>query len=158
MPSRRELIQMSAEEIRAYLRTQPRLIVTSNGPSGFPHPVPMNFALDDQDRIYITTFRKSQKVKNFERDPRAALLVESGALYAELKSVIVYANADIIDEPATIRETARGLHWTLASSPTAQARASVAEQIDDSFAKRVIIRFTPQKYVSWDHNKLRGAY
>jgi nitroimidazol reductase NimA-like FMN-containing flavoprotein (pyridoxamine 5'-phosphate oxidase superfamily) len=85
MPARRDLIEMTPEEIRAYLLSQRRLIIVSNGPDGFPHPMPMNFIIDEQDRYLITTFRKSQKVKNFERDPKAALLVESGLAYDEMK-------------------------------------------------------------------------
>jgi nitroimidazol reductase NimA-like FMN-containing flavoprotein (pyridoxamine 5'-phosphate oxidase superfamily) len=86
MPSRRDNIRMSDEEIRAYLKDHSRIILVTNGPDGLPHPVPMNYGLDDQDRILITSFRKSQKVRNLERDPRASLLVESGETYADLKS------------------------------------------------------------------------
>jgi nitroimidazol reductase NimA-like FMN-containing flavoprotein (pyridoxamine 5'-phosphate oxidase superfamily) len=156
MPSRRDLIRMTPEEIRSYLRSQPRIIVVSNGPDGLPHPVPMNFALDDADRIIITTFRKSQKVKNLERDPRATLLVESGIAYAELKSVMAYARAEIIDDPTHIREAVRALHWT--TPLPVSADPVIQGQITESFAKRVIVRFSPFKYVSWDHSKLGGRY
>lgn len=156
MPSRRELIAMTPAEISAYLRSQPRIIVITNGPDGMPHPMPMNFALDDQERIVMTTFRKSQKVKNLERDPRASLLVESGTVYTELKSVIAYANAEIIDDPVNIRERLRGLHWT--TPPPVDQDSGVDRQITDTFAKRVILRFTPFSYVSWDHGKLGGKY
>lgn len=155
MPSRREQIQMSPEEIGAYLRAQPRMIVVSNGPGGMPHPVPMNFAIDESERVLITTFRKSQKVKNLERDPRATLLVESGASYADFKSVIVYADAEIIDEPATIRDAVRKMRWSVGEAVRPEA---AEQQITDSFAKRVLVRFTPFKYVSWDHAKLGGKH
>jgi nitroimidazol reductase NimA-like FMN-containing flavoprotein (pyridoxamine 5'-phosphate oxidase superfamily) len=157
MPSRRDQIRMSPAEIRAYLLSQPRMIVVTNGLDGLPHPVPMNFALDDADRILITTFRKSQKVRNLERDPRAALLVESGHAYADIKSVIAYADAEIIDDPVRIRETVRGLRWTVGTSPITPG-SEMEGQIDESFAKRVIVRFTPFRYVSWDHAKLGGHY
>lgn len=146
---------MSAEEIRAYLRSQPRLIVVSNGPAGYPHPVPMNFALDEHDRPLILTFRKSQKVRNFERDPRAALLVESGLVYHELKSVMIYATAEIIDDRAEF-EAARA-----SFAEKVQTRVITAEeqaQVQATMAKRVIVRFTPQRYISWDHSKLQGRY
>jgi len=146
---------MSPEEIRVYLRSQPRMIVVSNGPGGMPHPMPMNVALDESERIPITTFRKSQKVKNLERDPRATLLVESGDTYADFKSVIAYANAEIIDAPATIRQAVRKMRWSVGES----VRPTAAEQqITESFEKRVMVRFTPFKYVSWDHRKLGGKY
>lgn len=155
MPSRRDQIAMSPDEIRAYLRSQPRLIVVSNGPGGYPHPVPMNFAVDDLDRLLILTFRKSQKVKNLERDPRAALLVESGLTYQELKSVMIYASAEII-EPGAEFEAAKaafaGKVQTGALTSEVQAQASA------TMPKRVAVRFTPQRTISWDHAKLQGQY
>ena len=35
---------------------------------------------------------------------------------------------------------------------------AIERQISESFAKRVIVRFTPFNYVSWDHSKLGGHY
>jgi hypothetical protein len=48
------------------------------------------------------------------------------------------------------------LHWT---TPSPVARDSgVDQQISETFAKRVILRFTPFATVSWDHGKLGGKY
>lgn len=158
MPSRRSDIEMSMDEIRAYLRDQERLILVSNGHNGFPHPMPMNFLFDDQDRYVVTTFRKSQKVKNIERDPRCALLVESGSAYSELKSVLAYADAEVVDVP---EETAK----VMAALALKEARRGGMELSDDAKAqaiasapKRVIIRYKPAEYISWDHTKLGGKY
>ena len=46
MPSRRDLIRMSRKEIAAYLAKHSRIILVSNGPDGFPHPMPMNYGID----------------------------------------------------------------------------------------------------------------
>src|SRR5687768_3622687 len=98
MPSRRDLIRMTPEELDAYLRAQRRIIIVSNGAGGLPHPTPMNYGVDAQGRVIITTFGKSQKVRNIERDPRATLLVESGETYAELKSAILYCDVEILTD------------------------------------------------------------
>jgi nitroimidazol reductase NimA-like FMN-containing flavoprotein (pyridoxamine 5'-phosphate oxidase superfamily) len=156
MPSRRKLIAMTLEEIRVYLASQPRLIVVSNGPNGLPHPVPMNFITDEKDRFIVTSFRDSQKVRNLERDPRAALLVESGFAYEELKSVIAYANAEIITDPELMHQNMRRMGGK--EQPRIIPGSPMAAQIRASLAKRVVIRFTPFKYVSWDHSKLGGLY
>jgi nitroimidazol reductase NimA-like FMN-containing flavoprotein (pyridoxamine 5'-phosphate oxidase superfamily) len=156
MPSRREQISMTPAEVRAYLEAQRRIIIVTNGPEGLPHPVPMNYGLDDQGRILITSFRKSQKVKNLERDLRATLLVESGSTYGELKSVIAYCSAEMIDDPALVPELMR----TIRVDKTAAASLSPAmdQQVRASIAKRVIVRFTPFRIVSWDHAKLGKHY
>lgn len=153
MPSRRHLIAMSADEVRAYLRVQKRLIVVSNGLRGFPHPVPMNFAIDEQDRLLVMTFRKSQKVRNLHRDPKVALLVESGEDYSELKAVMIYATADIIDHGPEFERA-----WSaFTDRPQGEGSMSGA-QLRAALVKRVIIRFTPERIVSWDHAKLEGHY
>jgi len=156
MPSRRELIRMTDGEIRRYLEGQRRIILITNGPDGLPHPVPMNYGLDDAGRILITSFSKSQKVKNLERDPRATLLVESGVRYQELQAVIVYADAEIVRDIDAIRQ---GMSLMRADSAlTAGMSAAMDEQIRESLAKRVLLRFTPFRFVSWDHGKLGDKY
>lgn len=156
MPSRRETIRMTPAEIRRYLQGQSRIILVTNGPDGLPHPVPMNYGLDDEGRILITSFRKSQKVRNLERDPRAALLVESGERYSDLKSVIAYADAEIIDTFVEVAELMARISADaiLAGSITGQR----SEQVRASIAKRVVLRFRPFRYVSWDHARLGGLY
>ena len=37
--------------------------------------MPMWFAVDEDDQILMTTFRKSQKVLNIQKDRKVALLV-----------------------------------------------------------------------------------
>jgi len=156
MPSRRELIRMTAGEERSYLESRRRIILVTNGPDGLPHPVPMNYGLDPQGRVLITSFRKSQKVRNLERDPRATLLVESGEAYAELKAVIAYCDVEILTEPAAI---AQGMSRIRADEQLAGSISSgMNEQVRASLAKRVILRFTPFRTVSWDHAKLAGFY
>ncbi|MBT5793136.1 MAG: pyridoxamine 5'-phosphate oxidase, partial [Gammaproteobacteria bacterium] len=87
--SRRDQIKMTDDEIGSYLKNSRTIILVSNGKNGFPHPMPMWYAVDDQNVVYMTTFRKSQKINNLKKDPRVALLVESGDVYQELKSVLI---------------------------------------------------------------------
>ena len=156
MPSRRDAIRMTDEEVRAYLQTQRRIILVTNGPHGLPHPVPMNYGIGDAGRILISSFRKSQKVRNLERDPRATLLVESGVRYNELKSVMAYCDAEILGDPDEVRALMAVIRAREPLSETASE--TVAEQVEASIAKRVILRFTPFRIISWDHAKLGDRY
>ena len=156
MPSRRELIAMSPAEVASYLASQQRLIVVSNGPGGFPHPMPMNFGIDESGRLVILTFAKSQKVRNLERDPRASLLVESGGSYHELKSVIIYAIAEIIPQGPEF-ELCREA-FARKSQTVAGPGSTIKPQVDSTMSKRVAVRFTPEHTISWDHAKLGDKY
>jgi PPOX class probable F420-dependent enzyme len=156
LPSRREMIAMSPEELRAYLASQRRIFLITNGANGLPHPMPMNYGVDGEGRIVIATFRKSQKVRNLERDPRATLLVESGDAYRELKSAVLYCAVEIIGD-------AEGVAANMAlirvdSAMAGSLSEAISEQVRATMAKRVVLRFTPFRVMSWDHGKLGGAY
>lgn len=156
MPSRREQITMTDDEVRAYLQAQRRIILVTNGAGGMPHPVPMNYGLDLEGRIILTAFRKSQKVKNLERDPRATLLVEGGEAYGELRGVIAWCDAEILYEP---EDVARNMALVRAEPATAESISGTRnEQVRASISKRVILRFTPFRTASWDHARLGSLY
>lgn len=158
MPSRRDLIRMSDAETREYLRTSKTMTIISIGPGGYPHPMPMWFAVDDDGTVRMTTFRKSQKVLNLQRDPRVSLLVESGGGdYSQLRGVVIYGRARVVDDLEEVKKTLRRVSGADAlGDPSAQKAADAA--IGKTAAKRVAILIRPEKTVSWDHRKLGGAY
>src|SRR5262245_39937088 len=157
MPSRREQIRMSEEETRSFLRAQKTMTINSIGPGGYPHPMPMWFAVDDDGTVRMTTFRKSQKVLNIRRDPRVSLLVEAGEEYDELRGVVIYGKAEVVDDLEVVKETLRRISGvgTLAD-PAAQKGADAV--IGRTAAKRVAILVRPERIVSWDHRRLGGTY
>lgn len=157
MPSRRELIQLTDEEIRDYLSTEKTLIIVSNGPNGYPHAMPMWFWTDGAGCLYCSTFGKSQKVMNWRRDPKATLLVESGEEYAKLKGVLIYATTEIIDDPERVVDTLVAVNAG-DRELDAEERAKLRETVAPRAHKRVLLKFTPERYVTWDHAKLGGRY
>ena len=157
MPSRRELIRLTEAEIKAYLVEQKTLIIISNGLDGYPHAMPMWFYADDAGCLYCSTFRKSQKVLNFRRDPKATLLVESGEEYAQLKSVLIYATVEIVDEFDAVCDALVKINTKGAQVDAAQVEA-LRSGVAKTAEKRVILKFHPDRYVSWDHSKLGGKY
>jgi nitroimidazol reductase NimA-like FMN-containing flavoprotein (pyridoxamine 5'-phosphate oxidase superfamily) len=156
MPSRRDLIRMSDGEIRKYLETQRQVVLVTNGPGGMPHPVPMEYGLEADGSIVVSSFRKGQKILNIERDPRATLLFESGTQYQQLKGVIAYCEAQIIRDPETVRNVMRLVRPSNALA--ASMSQEMSAQVQASSLKRVAIRCKPLRFVTWDHGKLPGVY
>lgn len=157
MPSKRKLIAMTSAEIVACLNASKTLIIVGNGPGGYPHAMPMWFARGDDGCLYCTTFRKSQKVLNWRRDPKATLLVESGEEYATLKGVMIRARCEVVDDADAVRDTLAAINARdrrLSSDERGQLRELIGAGAD----KRVVLKFTPRRYVSWDHGKLGGRY
>ena len=155
--SRRGLITMEDAEVDAFLRSNKTMILVSNGHNGHPHPMPMWFGIEDGGTIVMTTFRKSQKVNNIRNDPRVTLLVEAGLEYNELKSVMIYANAEVIDDLTETTNVMLGLAKGRGEVSDAQMEAARAN-MERTASKRVVLRMTPTTVVSWDHSKLGGKY
>lgn len=163
MPSRREMIQLSDTEIAEFMETSKTVILVSNGRDGYPHPMPMWFYFEPPGSaaaagaLYCTTFARSQKVANLERDPRATLLVESGEEYAELKGVVVYARAAVLADRDAVVDTLVKIHTKGRDVAPAEVEALVGA-VSGTAAKRVVLKFTAERYLSWDHAKLGGRY
>ena len=65
--------------------------------------MPMWFGIEPDGAIVMTTFTKSQKIRNLERDPRVSLLVEAGEEYAELQGVVIYGEAELVPRTERVR-------------------------------------------------------
>lgn len=155
--SRRSNIVMTDDEINAYLRSAKTMTLVSNGKDGFPHPMPMWFALDDDNTVYMTTFRKSQKVKNLQRNPKVTLMVESGEQYQQLKGLIIHAEVEFLDDV----DAARDIMFRVSvqrGDANADDETQVKSGMQRSAEKRIGMKFKPQRVVSWDHGKLGGVY
>ncbi len=163
--SRRGQITLSPVEQAELLADERVVIVSSHGPRGWPHSMPMWFTvrkpLKEAHRdgppgeIWIWTYAKSQKVKNLERDPRATLQIEDGVQYDELRGVMMECDAELDRDPARVAEYGLALFTRYgADPPPPEVREMVAKQAE----KRVGLRFRPTRTVSWDHRKLGGTY
>src|SRR5262245_24446370 len=148
MPSRRNSIELTVEETRAFLDASKTVIIVSNGIGGYPHPMPMWFCVDDAGVVRCTTFSKSQKVLNYQRDPRATLLVETGTEYAKLKGVVVYAQCQIETNTGAVVDTLVNIN-SRGRTLTQAERQALAGAVAQTAAKRVVLAFHPEKYVSW---------
>ena len=155
--SRRNQIQLSEVEITEYLSSSRTMILVSNGKDGHPHPMPMWFAVDIDNCIYMTTFRKSQKINNLRKDPRATLLIESGDAYEELKGLVVYTDVEFIEDVESIRHILEQI--TLQRSEIQKSdNKDISQGMLKTAEKRIGLKFTLTKILSWDHSKLDGVY
>ena len=154
MPSRRSEIQLNADEQADLLQQSQTMIVVTNGPDGFPHPMPMWFYADSSNICFCTTFRKSQKVLNLSRDPRASLLFESGQEYSQLKGLVIKTIVEIIDDYDVVVDTLRTIRQR---TPALRLTESMEATLIRSASKRVVLKFVPINYISWDHRKLPNS-
>jgi PPOX class probable F420-dependent enzyme len=160
MPSRRDVVAMTQDELADFLEEGRTLVVATVGRDGRPHLTALWYVMRGEEP-WIFTYARSQKVKNLERVPLATLMVESGTEYAELRGATIYADAELVRDPAEVGNVAeelfaryegRAARGTDGIPP--ETRAAVRERA----AKRVAVRFRPTRVISWDHAKLGGTY
>jgi PPOX class probable F420-dependent enzyme len=155
LPSRRDQIKLSPEDVAAFLDTERVMNVATNGPDGWPHVTALWYVMRGTDP-WTWTYAKSQKVRNLERDDRATTLVESGNEYAELKGVMLRTRAHIERDIDRILEFAAELFAKYQGADS--VNDDMREVLRGQAAKRVAIRFEVVETVSWDHSKLGGTY
>jgi PPOX class probable F420-dependent enzyme len=150
--NQRSRVRMSDDEVSAYLHDHTGTIVMSTilG-DGSIHSVAMWYGFVG-DKIGVTTKSKSQKVRNLLRDPRMTLLVESGQAYDELMGVELVGSAEVIDDPATLREIVQSLRRRRGGPQVGEISEA---ELQASIHNRVAIVHTAQRVVSWDHRKLQ---
>src|SRR5262245_41973071 len=154
--NRRTQIELTPEQQRDYLNTAHTIILGTNGRKGHPQLTAMWYVNDPDGTIWMTTFAKSQKTKNLERDPRVTLLIESGRTYPELKGLMITARTEIIPDVERVLDMLERVNVKYNGlEPSAELRAALRGQA----SKRVLLKFMPVKVASWDHSKLgAGVY
>jgi PPOX class probable F420-dependent enzyme len=150
MASRRDQIRMSDDELRAFLEEQMVMTLGTIGPNGRPHLMALWYV---PDGLGMTgwTYAKSQKAKNLERDPHATIQVETGVQYQELRGVMMECDVELDRQ-------AKPYGLALFERYAGTLDKSVTAMVEKQAPKRVGLRFTPTRIVSWDHSKLGGAY
>ena len=131
---------MSPEEIAAYL-AQPLIadFVTLRA-DGSPHVAPVWYEYAD-GKFLVFTSRKFQRVRNLERDNRAAVSVPTpGAPYAY---VVAEGRATVTREG--VAEVARSITARY-SGDAAEVEAFLAETLDED---SVVVVLTPHRVMSW---------
>jgi PPOX class probable F420-dependent enzyme len=154
MPSRRDQITMTDEELRAFLAEQTVMQCATVGPSGRPHMVPLWY-LPAAGELRGWTYAKSQKAQNLRRDPRATIGIEDGVQYHELRGVMFECDVELEHDTERVADFGVALFERYGGGELdPEARAMVLKQAP----KRVGLRFLPTRTVTWDHSKLGGSY
>src|SRR5258706_6191718 len=154
--NRRALIALTPDEQRQFLAEGHTMILGTNGPKGHPQLTAMWYVNDGIDVIWMTSFAKSQKTRNLERDPRVTLLVEAGRTYPELKGLMITATATVVRDVERVLDMLERVNVKYNGlEPSKELRDALRGQA----SKRVLLKLTPTKTSSWDHAKLAsGVY
>lgn len=152
MGKQRGEIAMADDEVREFLSAAGNLLVALYGPDGYPDITPMWFVLGD-DRIWMRTYARSQKVLNARRDPRCCALLETGQRYLELRGVQITGDLELLDDLDRICWVAARLLVRYEGVDPEHIPALEAAYRDKA-PKQVAMSLPLDRVVSWDHRKL----
>lgn len=147
------MIALTAAEQADFLARTRTIVLSTIDQRGYPHSVAMWYAMDDGCCL-MTTYAKSQKTRNIERNPKVALMAETGDTYDTLKGVLIRGRAELIrDVEACVGVLTRVHQKMMGAMPE-----GIDEALRAQARKRVVIKVIPERVSSWDHSKLGGTY
>jgi general stress protein 26 len=143
---------MSDQEVAAFLEECKVVVCATAGVRGWPHVMPLYY-VPRQGQIWGSTYAKSQKARNLERDDRATLQLEAGDQYHELRGVMIEAHTVIHRDLETVVQLGREIYERY-------GMGALGDEFMDRVqaAKRIGLQFVPVRVASWDHRKLGGTY
>lgn len=146
---RGRVIAMSAEELDGFLGEQRTCRLATTGPDG-PHVAPVWFVWDGQ-ALWVYSLTRSQRWANLTRDPRAAVVVDDGHHYHELRGAEIEGQATVVGPvPRAGHEDAP----ELAEPERLMAAKYFGAQGMTHDGRHAWLRITPRKLVTWDFRKL----
>ena len=147
--NQRKQIEMTDDEVAAYLESSRTATMATVGATGQPHLVAMWFGVIDGE-IWFETKAKSQKAVNLKRDPRITVLVEDGETYDSLRGVAIEGTAEIVEDPDAIWAVGVNV-WERYNGPYSE---EVRPLVEFMLHNRVAVRVRTDRVRSWDHRKL----
>jgi len=151
MPSGRDSVRLTDEELEDFLGSNIKVQVATNGPDGHPHLATLFYVMVD-GQLFFWTYGKSQKIQNLRRDPRITCLVEDGEDYFELRGATVFGKARLIEDYDQLVDLGGRVARAMAQG---QDLGDLGDQIVAQQArKRVGVIVEPEKIASWDHRKM----
>jgi PPOX class probable F420-dependent enzyme len=145
-------IMMTPGELDAFLTGQRTCRVATVSADGSPHVSALWFVWDGTS-LWLYSVVRSKRWADLRRDPRVAVVVDTGEEYEQLRGVELSGTVDFVGEVPRTGE----LHAELDLPETLFARKyfGLEEMVHDG--RHAWLRLTPRKTVSWDFRKLGSS-
>ena len=140
-------IAMAKEELDEFLAAERTCRVATTGPNG-PHNTPLWFVWDGE-AMWFTSLVRSQRWTDMERDPRVAVIVDTGHEYGELRGAELRGKVEPVGEaPRTGEPNAE-----LEKIESLIAAKYFGGQFGHD-GRHAWLKLVPEKISSWDFRKI----
>ncbi|WP_151772057.1 pyridoxamine 5'-phosphate oxidase family protein [Streptomyces abyssomicinicus] len=142
-------IMMTAEELDAFLSTGRTCRVATVSPDGAPHVSALWFVWDGFS-LWLYSLTRSRRWADLRKDPRVAVVVDSGEEYGQLRGAELSGTAEFVGEVPRTGEPCPELD--VVETLFARKYFGLEELPHDH--RHAWIRLTPQAVASWDFRKI----
>ncbi|MEV5697217.1 pyridoxamine 5'-phosphate oxidase family protein [Streptomyces anthocyanicus] len=142
-------IMMTSGELETFLTTQRTCRVATVSADGAPHVSTLWFVWDGAS-MWLYSVVRSRRWADLRRDPRVAIVVDTGEEYDELRGVELSGRVAFVGEAPRTGELCAELDFP----ETLFARKNFGVQEMPHDGRHAWLRLTPEKVVSWDFRKL----
>lgn len=143
---------MTPGEVDAFLTTQRTCRVATVSAGGAPHVSALWF-LWDGTALWLYSVVRSRRFADLRRDPRVAVVVDTGEEYGQLRGVELSGTVEFVGEVPRTGE----LCAELDAVETLFARKNFGLDAIPHDGRHAWVRLRPEKVVSWDFRKLGDA-
>ncbi|MGW3422297.1 pyridoxamine 5'-phosphate oxidase family protein [Streptomyces phaeochromogenes] len=142
-------IMMTPDELDEFLTTQRTCRVATVSADGAPHVSTLWFLWDGKS-LWLYSITRSKRWADLRRDPRVAVVVDTGEGYDELRGVELSGTVEFIGEAPRTGEP----HPELDSVERLFARKNFGLDEMPHDGRHAWTRLTPEATASWDFRKL----
>ncbi|MFF3486701.1 pyridoxamine 5'-phosphate oxidase family protein [Streptomyces sp. NPDC002701] len=142
-------IMMTPEELDEFLTTQRTCRVATVSADGAPHVSTLWFAWDGKS-LWLYSITRSKRWADLRRDPRVAVVVDTGEEYGELRGVELSGSVEVVGEVPRTGEPCPELDAV--ERLFARKNFGIEELPHDG--RHAWLRLTPEATASWDFRKL----
>ncbi|MHB8513030.1 MAG: pyridoxamine 5'-phosphate oxidase family protein [Actinomycetota bacterium] len=145
MPIPREKLRLTPSEIDDLLRSERTARVGTTSSDGYPHVMPMWFVWDGA-ALWINSLIRSRRTRDFEHGSKAAVCIDTGIEYGELRGAVLYGVFENGESHASITDIRRSFgekYWNGIEIPALRSHTW--------------LRLVPERIVSWDFRKIASA-
>ncbi len=142
-------IMMTPGELDAFLTTQRTCRVATVSAEGAPH-VSALWYLWDGSALWLYSVVRSKRWTQLRRDPRVAIVIDTGEEYESLRGVELSGAVEFVGEAPRTGE----LCAELDAVETLFARKNFGLDAMPHDGRHAWVRLRPDKIVSWDFRKL----
>jgi nitroimidazol reductase NimA-like FMN-containing flavoprotein (pyridoxamine 5'-phosphate oxidase superfamily) len=142
VPIPRERLRLNPEELEELLAAERTARVATSGPDGWPHVIPMWFVWRD-GTLWVNSLIRSRRTRDIQHGSPAAVCIDSGTEYQELRGAVLYGRFEPADDAAELDEIRAEFgrrYWQGIQVPALRSHTW--------------LRLKPERVVSWDFRKI----